>query len=154
MQAPYVPPVAAYSQEMDDDPEEERGGFNAAFDVRRLHAAARAKAAAVGEVGFRGQQPEAHADDMHGYADRGMQQEPPSSEEAEHPSHNRQVCRVFPSLLFFFIFLGPFWCFFQMIFVCASNNLTVTAKVVVHEGLCRKSYQPRDPQSHTKLRRG
>lgn len=50
MQGPYVPPVVAYDPDMDDDADEERGGFNAAFDVRRMHAAARVKAEAACEL--------------------------------------------------------------------------------------------------------
>ena len=50
MQGPYVLPVVAYDPDMDNEIDEERGGFNAAFDVRRMHAAARAKAEAAGEL--------------------------------------------------------------------------------------------------------
>lgn len=46
MQAPYVPPVAANEPPVDPDSDVEQGGYNAAFDVRRMHAEARAKALA------------------------------------------------------------------------------------------------------------
>lgn len=87
VQAPYVPPVAAYDPEMDEDADGGREGFNAAFDVRRLHAAARAKAEAAGDLDP-GRHTGAATGDMAYHED--MQQQL-YSEEEDISAHDRQV---------------------------------------------------------------
>jgi hypothetical protein len=49
VQAPYVPPVAAYNQEEEEDWQGDQGGYDAAYNVRQMHAAARSKAYEAGQ---------------------------------------------------------------------------------------------------------
>lgn len=94
MQAAYVPPVAAYNAERDEEEEDDRRGFNAAFAVRRMHAAANAKAMAAGELESPGGQPVATGGSMDiGYDDDGRMHEMDEQviPEEELSAHDRKV---------------------------------------------------------------
>lgn len=87
-----MPPVAAHDPNLDDDMEDQNS-FNAAFDVRRLHAAARAKAVAAGELSPGGSipQPRPAVPGTMRYQGRQERDDSMSIEHRDRMAHDRKV---------------------------------------------------------------